>query len=35
MSIAYHLFKAQESMKQHYVSFQYLSSKSIKKDKHT
>ena len=35
MSIAYHLFKAQESVKQHYVSFQYLSSKSIKKYKHT
>ena len=30
MSIVYHLLKAQESTKQWFVSFQYVSSKSIK-----
>ena len=30
MSIVCHLFKAQESTKQWFVSFQYVSSKSIK-----
>ena len=35
MSIVCHLFKAQESTKQWFVSFQYVSSKSIKTYKDT